>query len=163
MAGGWQCALVEKAYYYQRLTIVVFDQETERHLSTIVVGPLCRTINGREGPGTCMAAIFSPGGPIVLLQALWVDRFWGRTFHGVTVHLCARPRPPTRSCMHFKAHVEMWNQHKAIPNWSLVAGELPSQKVRVGGLETENETSHDHIWPLSLTTNHNLQKAKQSE
>ena len=75
MGEGWQCALVEKAYYYQRLTIIVFDQKTERHLSTMVVGLLRRNIRGREGPGTCMAAIFGSGRPIVLLQAVRVDRF----------------------------------------------------------------------------------------
>ena len=45
MAGGWQSALMEKAYYYLAekrypAKLRTTSAETVRHLSTIVVGPL---------------------------------------------------------------------------------------------------------------------------
>ena len=40
------------------------------------------TVGGKGGPG--MAAIFGPGGPIILSWTVRGDRFRGGTVHGVT-------------------------------------------------------------------------------
>ena len=68
--------------------------KADRIVSFILPGPLLSldtrserhdkggTIRGRGGPG--MAAIFSPGGPYILLRTVRGDRFRGGTIHGVT-------------------------------------------------------------------------------
>ena len=59
------------------------------------------------GPG--MAAIFGPGGPIILLWTVWGDRFRGGTVHGVTAQnsIVAQTVYTTLSCitMHTSAYI----------------------------------------------------------
>ena len=50
---------------------------------------------GGGGGGLGMAAMFGPGGPIILPWTVWGDRFSGGTVHGMTDALLTEMAPIT--------------------------------------------------------------------